>query len=66
MEQFVLEIHRYTIYHTCVMDSTVLGGKGKCQAVSSFNLIQKTAVSNLTSRDSEMLLPTLPGCPGFR
>lgn len=65
MEQFVLEIHRYMIYHTCVTNATVLGGKGKCQAVS-FNLIQKTAVSNLTSRDSEMLLPTLPGFPGFR
>lgn len=66
MEQSVLEIHRYTINNTSVMDSTVLGGKEKCQVVSSFNLFQKTAVSSLTSRDSERLLSTLPGCPSFR
>lgn len=61
MEQFVLKIHRYTTYNTCVMNSTVLGGEGECQVVRSFHLIQKTAVSSLTSGDSEMLQPTLPG-----
>lgn len=65
MEQFVLEIHRHMIYNTSVMDSTVLGGKERCQVVSSFNLFQKTAVSSLTSRESERLLPTLPGCSSF-
>lgn len=66
MEQFVLEIHRYTIHNTSVMDSTVLGGEGKCQVVRSFNLFQKSAVSSPTSRDSERLLSKPPGCPSFR
>lgn len=48
------------------MESTVLGEKGKCQVVRSFHLIQKTAVSSLTSGGSEMLQLTLPGHASFR